>query len=140
VVSLSKTVIHITNKGVRLKAKDLQFLKEMLSERETQLKRNIASCTEEQAATQKDDLKDEGDLASASGGAVINDAIITQQRKELEEIRYAFKKMQDCSYGICEMCEDPIGIPRLKAKPFARYCIVCREIVERENKAKGRQG
>lgn len=35
------------------------------------------------------------------------------------------------------MCEDPIGLPRLKAKPFARYCIVCREIIEKENKVKG---
>lgn len=121
-----------------MKAKDLQFFKDTLSEREAQLRRNIASYSEEQSSTQKDDLKDEGDLASASGGAAVNDAIITQQKKELEEIKYAFKKIQDGTYGVCEMCEDPIGMPRLKAKPFARYCIVCREIVERENKAKGR--
>jgi DnaK suppressor protein len=121
-----------------LKAKDLQFFEEILNERKAQLQKNIISFAEEQAGAQRDDLKDEGDLASASGGAIISDAIITQQRKELEEIEYAFKKMKDGSYGTCEMCEDPIGMPRLKAKPFARYCIVCREIVEKENKAKGK--
>ncbi len=121
-----------------MKAKDLAYFEEILSERKKQLQKNIASFADEQAGTQKDDLKDEGDLASASGDAVISDAIIMQQKKELEEIEYAFKKIKDGSYGTCEMCEDPIGLPRLKAKPFARYCIVCREIVEKENKAKGK--
>ncbi len=114
------------------------MFEQLLKERKIQLEKNIASFANEQVGAQKDDLKDEGDLASASGGAVISDAIIMQQKKELEEIEYAFKKIKDGTYGICEMCEDPIGIPRLKAKPFARYCIVCREIVEKENKAKGK--
>jgi len=29
------------------------------------------------------------------------------------------------------MCEEEIGEQRLKVKPQARYCIVCREIAEK---------
>ena len=32
------------------------------------------------------------------------------------------------------MCEDEISIDRLKAKPQARYCITCREIIEKQKK------
>ena len=31
------------------------------------------------------------------------------------------------------MCEEPINPERLKIKPFAKYCIDCREIIEKEN-------
>jgi len=31
-----------------------------------------------------------------------------------------------------EMCEEPIGRARLEVKNFARFCIVCREINEKE--------
>ena len=42
-------------------------------------------------------------------------------------------KIKAGTYGICEMCEEPIGKERLLVKNFARYCISCREINEREN-------
>ncbi|MDD3467290.1 MAG: RNA polymerase-binding protein DksA [Campylobacterales bacterium] len=121
-----------------LKAKDIAYFEQVLAERKEQLLKNIESFAAEQHEAHNDDIKDEGDHASANGGAIIGDAIILQQKKELEEIEYAFTKIKNKTYGVCEMCEDPIGLPRLKAKPFARYCIVCREIVEKENKAKGK--
>ena len=35
---------------------------------------------------------------------------------------------------ICEMCEEEISMARLRAKPTAKYCIVCREIIEKGKK------
>jgi DnaK suppressor protein len=32
------------------------------------------------------------------------------------------------------MCDEKIALQRLKAKPFAKYCTVCREIFENKNK------
>ena len=37
------------------------------------------------------------------------------------------------------MCEDEIDIERLKVKPNAKYCITCREIIEKNNKNKDMQ-
>ena len=34
------------------------------------------------------------------------------------------------------MCEEKIQEERLKIKPFAKYCIMCREIIEKENNEK----
>jgi len=80
------------------------------------------------------DLSDEGDYAAASAETIVDSAILVQQRKELNEIELALGKIKDRTYGICEMCEEPIGKPRLEVKNFARFCITCREINEKEQK------
>ena len=42
----------------------------------------------------------------------------------------ALKKIENKTYGICEMCDEEIGIQRLKAKPYAVFCVHCRPIYE----------
>jgi len=46
------------------------------------------------------------------------------------EIEDALKKFEDDTYGICEACNKPINIERLKAIPFANNCISCQESLE----------
>jgi len=60
-------------------------------------------------------------------------AIGEQQELELIEIEVALGKIKDKQFGICEMCEEEISMQRLKVKPHAKYCIDCREIVEKQN-------
>jgi len=79
------------------------------------------------------DLNDEADYAAVAVETDIDAAIMEQQRKELIEIELALDKIREGSYGICEMCEDDINIERLNVKNFARYCITCREITEKEH-------
>lgn len=55
---------------------------------------------------------------------------------ELDEIERALDKIKRDIYGICEMCGDEIHSERLEAKPFARFCIKCREIFETNNQNK----
>lgn len=51
-------------------------------------------------------------------------------KQELKEISTALKKIDDGTYGICESCGAPVPKQRLKIKPFAKYCISCREKYE----------
>jgi len=115
-----------------VKTKEMAQFETILLERKAQIIQNLSAVANELAQTQRDELKDEGDIASASEEILKGDAITFQQKTELEEIEAALVKIHNGSYGICEMCEESIGMPRLKAKPFAKYCIVCREIVEKE--------
>lgn len=69
-----------------MKAKDLVFFEQTLNEKKEQLQNNIRAYTTEHVDTTHDELKDEGDLASASGGAIISDAIIAQQKKNLPKL------------------------------------------------------
>jgi DnaK suppressor protein len=110
---------------------EIDIFKNILLDRKEQIIKNIQEFKSEIGELQKSEASDEADFATISSDSAIEEAISKKQKKEYEEIVYALKKIEDGTYGICEMCEEEIGIERLKVKPQARYCIVCREIVEK---------
>lgn len=79
---------------------------------------------------------DEADEAAMSMKNTLDGLIFKHHHKELEYIERALEKIENGEYGICEMCDEPISIQRLKAKPHARFCIICREIVEKDLKGR----
>ena len=111
---------------------ELESFNERLEARKVQILKNLAGTTLELNAMRDLELNDEGDFAAASAGTTVDSAIMEQQRKELAEIEHALDKIKDSSYGTCEMCEEFIGKARLEVKNFARFCITCREINEKE--------
>jgi DnaK suppressor protein len=117
-----------------LKDVDKKFFEEMLLDRKKQIQKNISETELEKVSMAANDLNDEADFASADIDNIIDDAIISQQGKELLEIEQALEKIKSGDYGTCEMCEESIGFSRLKVKPFAKYCITCRTIVEKSEK------
>ena len=115
-----------------MRENDIRFFKHMLEERREQIIKNIYGSSKElDDLHDSHDVMDEGDFASVSTDNMINEEILAAQQKELKEIDEALGKIQMGTYGICEMCEEPIGMQRLKVKPFAKYCITCRQIAEK---------
>ena len=49
----------------------------------------------------------------------------------LEMVEGALQKIREGTYGICEGCGNPIDGNRLRAIPYARLCIRCKEKEER---------
>ena len=109
----------------------LNEFKEILLERKEQILKNIKDNTKEIDGLKNAEASDEADHATISTDAAIETALNLKQQQELKEIEYALFKIANGSYGICEMCEDLIGEARLAVKPQAKFCIVCREIVEK---------
>jgi len=107
------------------------FAKRLLKRKEKIVK-NIRETTLELNAMILEDLNDDIDHASLSSGSMVDNAILEKQEAELAEIELALDKIKNETYGVCEMCEEPIGIDRLNVKNFARFCITCREITEKE--------
>ena len=110
----------------------LNEFKENLENRKVQINKNLKGTSLELDGMRDLELNDEGDYAATSAKTIVDSAILVQQRKELNEIELALDKIKAGTYGICEMCEEPIGLPRLEVKNFARFCIACREITEKE--------
>lgn len=110
---------------------ELKYFKEILESRQEQIVKNISGVNEELQQLSSLELNDECDHASVDNSSMIESAIVHQQEQELREINITLGKISVGDYGICEMCEDPIGFQRLKVKPHAIYCIDCREIVEK---------
>ena len=110
-----------------------EYFKSVLLQRKEQILKNLNGVAEEMDELAEQEVNDEGDFASVSSDSMVEGAIATQQEQELREIEKALLKIETGNYGICEMCEEPIGTHRLKVKPHAVYCIDCREVVENSN-------
>ena len=117
-----------------LNVTEIKFFKNALEEKKIKIENNLNSTSLEMNEMRRNELKDEGDHAAMSLETAVDNAILGQQSKELAEIELALGKIDNNLYGICEMCEEEINIERLKVKIFARYCITCREVVEKEQK------
>ena len=117
-----------------LTQEELQKFQDKLLDRRVQIEKNLKGTTTELDSLRGLELNDEGDYASASSDTIIDSAILIQQYQELNEIELALDKIKDRTYGICEMCEEPIGKARLEVKNFARFCITCRQINEKAHK------
>ena len=57
-------------------------------------------------------------------------ALSGTERQILTEIDEALDRIEDGSYGTCLNCDEAIPKARLKAVPWARYCIDCQERAE----------
>ncbi len=106
-------------------------LKEELLNRKAQILKIVDDNEKEMKSLNTTQASDEVDHATISADSAIEQAISNKQLKELKDVEYALFKIKNGTYGICEMCEEPIGEERLKVKPQAKYCILCREIVEK---------
>jgi len=49
-----------------------------------------------------------------------------RDRKLIAKIQSCLDAIEEGEYGICQACEEPISIARLKARPVTSYCIACK--------------
>lgn len=47
--------------------------------------------------------------------------------EKIKAINAALERLKRGEYGICEECDEAISEKRLKAVPWARYCLTCQE-------------
>ncbi|MEK6622887.1 MAG: TraR/DksA C4-type zinc finger protein, partial [Planctomycetota bacterium] len=59
--------------------------------------------------------------------------LIENGEEGLRNIDTALEKMDDGSYGVCEICSKKINKDRLKAVPYAKLCIDCQREEEIDN-------
>ncbi|MDD5326988.1 MAG: TraR/DksA family transcriptional regulator [Phycisphaerae bacterium] len=57
--------------------------------------------------------------------------LMDSERKMLTEIDEALDRIENNTYGFCEGAGEPIPKARLKAIPWARYCLKCASLAEK---------
>ena len=57
--------------------------------------------------------------------------------RQLRLVEEALDRLEAGDYGICLSCDEPIAEKRLRALPWARYCVTCQEMVGMERGASG---
>ena len=63
--------------------------------------------------------------------------ICDRESRLIKKIKTALSKIEEGSFGICESCDERIGIERLKARPVTAYCIRCKTKMEAFEKVSG---
>ena len=88
----------------------------------------------EEATDTKDDLSEEGlqrpdmaDRAQVESDASIKLRTRDRERKLINKIDSALRRIDLGTYGYCEETGDPIGIKRLMARPIASLCLDAQE-------------
>lgn len=59
--------------------------------------------------------------------------LASNEQDLLNRIEEAIRKIDEGDFGICETCNKPISIKRLKAVPYAKLCIKCKEDEEKKS-------
>lgn len=67
------------------------------------------------------------DIANRAYSQELVLALSESERTLVRDIDGALRRFELGTYGVCEYCGGEIGEPRLKAVPWARYCIDCQE-------------
>jgi RNA polymerase-binding transcription factor DksA len=64
-----------------------------------------------------------GDMATATFDRELDDGLGDGARQTLGQIEAALRRIDDGTYGTCQMCGQAIGEERLRALPWAALCI-----------------
>jgi len=74
------------------------------------------------------------DMAADAYEREVSMNIVSSEQEVLYQIDDALKRMDEGAYGVCQQCEKPITMSRLKAVPYASLCIQCQRVKEQKNK------
>ena len=95
----------------------------------TGAKQTISNLQEESVA-----LPDIVDRASSESDKALELRTRDRQRKLISKIDAALRRIEDGSYGFCEVTGEPIGIRRLEARPTATLSLEAQERHERRER------
>ncbi|MDD3296549.1 MAG: TraR/DksA C4-type zinc finger protein [Candidatus Omnitrophica bacterium] len=126
----------------RFVKKELEAYKEKLLDLKDDIMRQMKDISEDTLMkTQKDvsgDFSGYGlhmaDVATDNYERDFNLGLVSNERKTIMEIDEALKRIEDGTYGICQMSGKPIAKTRLNAIPYAKYTKKCQEQREQEDR------
>jgi DnaK suppressor protein len=124
-------------RGSRLNQKDMKRYKKLLEESKRNLLQSARKTLSEEATFDTDDLPDEIDLASSEYTQSMVFRLRDREKFLLKKIDDALVRIENSTYGICEICEEEISVKRLEARPVTTMCIRCKEEQEKQEKSYG---
>ena len=119
-----------------MKKEDLDYFKKRLHDQLTALL-NYADHTVQGLMSGTDNMPDPLDRASFESDCSTLLRIRDRESYLIRKIMQTLERLEDGTFGICELCERKISIKRLKARPVTTHCIKCKIKMEEMEKASG---
>lgn len=111
------------------------FFKHLLREREAQLRSNAGQTAEH--LRDNTIIPDMADRATIEEEHALELRTRDRERKLLKKVQEALQRLEKGDYGWCEETGDPIGIPRLLARPTATLSLEAQQRRELRQKLYG---
>ncbi len=112
----------------------MKSIKDMLLKMREDLVREIARRSKATAVSGVSDIGDILDSVSEERTRELDMILTDREKQKLKQIDDALDRIEENTYGLCEECGVKIPRARLKVVPFAKYCVECKEAIEREEK------
>jgi DnaK suppressor protein len=100
----------------------LSTLRGQLDDERARLTAQISSLEvgRDESPAYDDNFADSGQVAAEQGE---NMSLLNQLNEQLDDVDRALAKLDQGTYGLCEVCGKAIAGPRLEAMPATRFCI-----------------
>jgi len=111
----------------------IEYFKDLLN---TRLESLLAEAgkTVEDMSDNEESFPDPTDRASLESDRNFLLRIRDRERKLIIKIKEALDRIEDGTFGICEVCGEEISEERLKARPVTTLCIDCKTDEEEKEK------
>jgi DnaK suppressor protein len=119
-----------------MKTDQLEYFRNLLAQRIDQLL-NEAGKTVSDMTDESANLPDITDRASLESDRNFELRIRDRERKLIKKLREAIARIDEGTFGICELCEGKISEKRLMARPVTTLCIDCKKKQELLEKQRG---
>lgn len=113
----------------------LAFFKDRLQQLEQDILANASQTTDKLRETQF--VPDPADRATIEEEHALELRTRDRERKLLKKVQQALKLIEEGDYGWCEETGEPIGLPRLLARPTANLSLEAQERREKRQKQFG---
>lgn len=109
----------------------IEKLRQVLLKRRQALRKALAGELSELEALNRAASGDEVDNALDSAYDEMNAQLAEMESRELAQIEKALERMEDGTYGICEVTGKPIPLARLQALPYTTVRVEAQRELER---------
>ncbi|MDL2275727.1 RNA polymerase-binding protein DksA [Desulfosarcina sp. OttesenSCG-928-G10] len=106
--------------------KDIEYFRNVLQSELNALLEKAGTAVGELLGTASTNAADPLDRATEELSRNNQFRMRDRESRLIGKIRKCLQTIEEGTYGICEICEEPIGIARLKARPVTSYCISCK--------------
>jgi len=125
--------IEARNGGPALHPENLSELEDLLRRRKALLADDVLGLERAWTDHSEMDGAHSNHMAESGSDSFEEDLRLARMEsagEEIDEIEAALDRLQDGAYGACEECGKAISLERLRAIPYARLCIPCKQIEE----------
>jgi len=135
---LGLSTVHIAHSGrergvnpTALDRRTMGELERFLREDLARLETSLRASTRENRTAERTGMTDVNLHAADTLQTEMQVTMVDRCARQVAQIRGALERLSIGQYGLCQDCEAFVGVPRLRALPFAQRCRDCQSQAER---------